>query len=389
MASIRSRVCRAQASNAAWLISASPASRVRPKIAPREAGEGGRQHHAVVLACGHRQRLDRLRPAGDAELFVDPLDRRPGDEDRALQRIGRPPVHPRRHGGEQPGAGHRRRLPGVDQHETAGAVGGLHLARPDAPLAHQRRLLVAGHAADGDRAAQDLGVRLAEFSRTIENLRQDIQGNIQQLAHFRRPFLAADVEDQGARGVGRVGGVDAPAGQLPDHPAVDGPRQQLAGLGRRPGARHMVQQPGDLGAGEVGIEQQSGDLGHPPLVAALAQPLAGVGRTPVLPDHGLVDRLAARLVPDHHRLALVGDADGGHLLHAPAGFLDRLAQHGDTGLVDLLGVMLDPAVVRIGLRQRSPRLGQRLALGVEQDGAGAGGALVEREQQRFGHAGSP
>ncbi len=98
-----------------------------------------------------------------------------------------------------------------------------------------------------------------------------------------------------------------------------------------------------------------------------------------------MDRAAALSVPDHHRLALVGQADGRDVGKLAARRLDRLAQHLDAGREDLPGVMLDPAVGGIGLRQRPSGGGQGLACGVEQDGAGRGGALVEGEQQWLGH----
>ncbi len=114
-------------------------------------------------------------------------------------------------------------------------------------------------------------------------------------------------------GVGGVGGVHAAAGQPPEQEAVDGAEQQLAAL--RPRARapaHVVEQPGDLGAGEIGVEQQAGLGGDVPARAPSAfSCCAGVGGAPVLPDDGAVDRLAGRAVPDDRGLALVGDADGG------------------------------------------------------------------------------
>src|SRR3546814_2669028 len=52
------------------------------------------------------------------------------------------------------------------------------------------------------------------------------------------------------------------AGQPPQQEAVDGAEGELATLGALPCARHVVEQPGDLGAGEVGVEQQAGALAH-------------------------------------------------------------------------------------------------------------------------------
>ena len=47
------------------------------------------------------------------------------------------------------------------------------------------------------------------------------------------PVLAVDVEEHGARCVGRVGGVDRAAGQAPEQEPVDRAERQLAALGGR------------------------------------------------------------------------------------------------------------------------------------------------------------
>ena len=72
------------------------------------------------------------------------------------------------------------------------------------------------------------------------------------------PAPLADVVEQRPRGVGGVGHVDAAAAQPPRHPAVDGAEGELASLGALAHAGHVVEQPVQLGAGEVGIEQQPG-----------------------------------------------------------------------------------------------------------------------------------
>ena len=48
------------------------------------------------------------------------------------------------------------------------------------------------------------------------------------------------------------------AGELPDEPGVDGAEGEFAALGARPRAGHVVEQPGELGAGEIGVEHQPG-----------------------------------------------------------------------------------------------------------------------------------
>ena len=73
-----------------------------------------------------------------------------------------------------------------------------------------------------------------------------------------------DIEQQRARGIGGVGCVHLAAGQPPEQKTVDGAESEPAGLGERARAFHMLEQPGDLGGGEIGIEQQAG-LGELPL----------------------------------------------------------------------------------------------------------------------------
>ncbi len=362
-----------------------PGPRVPPGRA--EAGEGRNQHHPVIGPGGLGQPLDARRAALHPQLLAEPLDRRPGDEDRALQGIGRPAAHPGRHGGQQAGLRHRPGRAGVEQHEAAGAVGGLHLAGRHAPLAHQGALLVADHAADRHGRAQDLRQGLAEVAGGVAHLGQQRVRHAEQRQHGGRPGLELDVEQQSPRRVGGVRGVDRAAGQPPDHPRIDGAAKELAPFGPRPRALDVIQHPGDLGGREIGVQQQARDLGH--FRFRRTQPRTYVRRAAVLPDDGGVDGPAGRPVPDHHRLALVGEADGGDLRHGPAGGLDHLAHHLDAGLVDLLGVVLDPAVGRIGLAQGPLGCPQWPSAPIEEDRAGAGRALVQSEQQRLGHASLP
>ena len=97
-----------------------------------------------------------------------------------------------------------------------------------------------------------------------------------------------------------------------------------------------------------------------------------------------VDGLAGVAVPDDGGLALVGDADGGHL--GPAGHVrQRGAGAGELGAPDLGRVVLHPAGARevlgdLALVRRDGGAGL-----VEDDGTGRGGALVEG--QDVGHGG--
>ena len=47
-------------------------------------------------------------------------------------------------------------------------------------------------------------------------------------------------------------------GQVPDEPGVDVAEQQFAILGAAAGVRNMIQNPADLAAGKVGIDDEAG-----------------------------------------------------------------------------------------------------------------------------------
>ncbi len=102
-------------------------------------------------------------------------------------------------------------------------------------------------------------------------------------------------------------------------------------------------------------------------------------RAPVLPDDGAVDGPAARPVPDHRRLALVGDADGGDLARRGAGLVERLAAGRERRLPQVLRLVLHPARGREVLRELALRHGGDGGVGPEEDGPRGGGALVDGE----------
>ena len=181
---------------------------------------------------------------------------------------------------------------GVEHRKAAGAVGRLHHARLEAGLADGRRLLVAGHAANGDGRAEQLGLGRAELGGVVAHLRQQRARHAEDLQQLVVPGAGADIEQQRARGVGRVGRVHAPAGQPPQQEGIDGAEGELAALGARARAGDVVEHPGDLGRREIRVEPQPGLRDDRRLVARRAQRLADVGGAPVLPDDGVVDRLA-------------------------------------------------------------------------------------------------
>src|SRR5205807_9188817 len=123
------------------------------------------------------------------------------------------------------------------------------------------------------------------------------------------PDVRRNVVKRGARRIGGVGRVPAATRRPPQKKAVDRAEGQLAALRSAPGARHVIENPGDLGGGEIGVEQEPRLAPHW-LLGAGGFERGTVGRgAPVLPDDGAGNRLAARALPDHRRLALVGDAE--------------------------------------------------------------------------------
>src|SRR5207253_2401606 len=129
--------------------------------------------------------------------------------------------------------------------------------------------------------------------------------------HRLVPSNRADVEEEGARGIGGVGRVDAAPGEVPQEPRVDGAEGQLAAPGAlaRPG--HRVEYPADLRPGEVGIEHEPRARPDRRLDPVRPEPLAELGGTPALPHDGRVDGTTRGPIPDDRRLPLVRDPDRG------------------------------------------------------------------------------
>ena len=108
-----------------------------------------------------------------------------------------------------------------------------------------------------------------------------------------------------------------------------------------------------------------------------AQRVTELRAAPVLPDDRIVDHGAGLAIPQHRRLALIGDADRRHCHLGPLGD-DLAAQAYDIG-PDLLRIVLHPSVLRKNLAMRRLGRRQRATARVEQHRAGAGSALIDRQ----------
>ena len=346
-------------------------------IGRAQSRKGGHQIDAAggIHLLGIVFRISGL--ADEAHLVAQPLDDGAAHKDRTLQCVLHLTAEADGDGGDKAVLALTGRPARVHEQETAGAVGVFGVPRLEAALAEQGGLLVAGDPGNGHVDA--LNVAVAVDLAGIAHLGQHGAGNAQLPQQPLVPLEGVDVVEHGARGVGVVCGVYRAVGQLPQQPGVHGAEQQISALCFFPGAGYVVQNPLDLGGGEVGVQHQSGGfsyvVGKSPLTQLVAQ---GRGAA-ALPDDSVVYGLACGFVPDHRGLALIGDADGGDVRHVDAAGGNGL--HHDAVLtgVDLHGIMLYPAALGVVLGEFLLRHGDDVLLVVEQNGAAAGGSLIQRE----------
>ncbi len=191
-----------------------------------------------------------------------------------------------------------------------------------------------------------------------------------------------DVEEHRARRITRIGHVAS--AKLEDEPGIDRAEGQFAALRTLTCTLDVVERPLHLGAGKIGIENEAGLLLDCVGVAGFTQCVADRRGAAVLPDDGAGNRFTRLAVPQHRGFALVGDADGGDVLGRQSFVMQGLLRHGELRLPDFVGVVLDPARMGEMLGEFLLRDAGDGAIPVEQDGARAGGALVQG-QDVLGH----
>ena len=271
-------------------------------------------------------------------------------------------------------------MTGVHEEEAPGAISVFNHTRLEAGLSKEGGVLVAGDTADADAIQFGYSGHRADDSARGNDAGQQGGGDAEHLQQGGIPLARMNVHEEGAGGVGDIGHVQRTTGEIPKQPSIDGSKAEFPLFGAVPGVWNVIENPCQLGAGKIRIQEEARFRADFGLQTVLFEFLALGGGAPVLPDDGWMDGLAARSFPDHCGFPLVGDADRSDIGGLQTRFAERL--HGDTalGLPDFDRVMLDPSRLRIGLPEGFLRDAHRLAPVIEDDGAGAGGPLVKCEQ---------
>src|SRR5579862_822115 len=143
--------------------------------------------------------------------------------------------------------------------------------------------------------------------------------------------------------------MNAALGQLPDEPGIDRAEREFAGFGDGARARNILQKPGDLAGREVRIDEEAGTLLDKRTAAIVAKAVAEIGGAAILPDDRVVNGLSCFSIPEDRRLALIGNSDRGDVAGLGSSLRDRVERHRDLRRSDLLGIVFDPAGLRIDL----------------------------------------
>ena len=251
----------------------------------------------------------------------------------------------------------------------------------DAALTEQRRLLITRRAADRNAGqlfqTRHMRVESAVLLRVGNRLREHTHRDMQRRAKLGVPLQCMYVEEHGARGVAVVGHVRPAAGQIPDEPCIHRAEKKLAPLGAFSRAGNVIENPAQLCAGEVGVDQKPGLFADLLFPAVPPQLLAQRRRAAALPYDGVVYGATRLLFPDDRRFALVGDADGGDVRRREPARAERLRERFKLRIEDRHRIMLDPAGLRIDLGERVLRERNHAPVLVKNDGAGACRPLVK------------
>ena len=342
-----------------------------------QAGKGRNHKAAVGVFDLHGHVLRVGGGFNKPQLVPEPLDSGTGHEDGAFQRIADLTVQAPGNGGHQTVAGENGLVAGVHQQEGTGAVCNLGITGVETGLAEEGGLLVAGSAGNGNGGTEKQGIGYAVAAGRGHGLGQHGSGDVHEGKDLFIPGKGVDVKEHGPGGVGVVRHMDLTAGELPDQPGFHCAEEQLAVVRLFPGAGNVFQNPADLGAGEVGIDDQTG-LAADGVHQSPGGEFVAVGGSPAaLPDDGIVHRAAGELVPHDGGFSLIGDADGGDVRSGGTDIGQSLPGNLQLGRPDLVCVVLNPAGLGEDLGKFLLGYGTDLTGFVKQNAAVGGGAGIQ------------
>ena len=321
-----------------------------PRLGPPPRARRCRPARAAPGRPPSRRPRARARPA--------PAGRRPRPAPGTATRASRPPRTRRRrartpvrpsmrpgHGGQQAAGGLRHLVAHVGEHEDARCRRWPSPApAPRSPTPASAACWSTTCAAQRQLDRPARGGAACPSSPALSRTSGSTSGGTPNRSHSHgsKPGVPRRVQlgARGRRGVGGEAGAEPVAQER-----VDGAHAQRAGLAR---ARHglvVLQQPRQLGRGEVGVEGQPAALAGPPPRGPTRRSSTSCERLSCQTTIGR-ERRPALGVPGQHRLALVVEPAGHHLARAhPSSSSATAVDHGGQ---HLLAVLLDPARPRDG-----------------------------------------
>ena len=179
--------------------------------------------------------------------------------------------------------------------------------------------------------------------------------------------------------------MDLSPGEAPHQPRLHGPEEDVATLRPVPGAGHVLENPSQLGPGEVGVHLEP-RLGQNGLPETAIPELLTEGMGPaVLPHDRVAQRLPRARVPDDGGLPLVGYAHGDALTGIYARPRQAVAYDAHAGIPDLGRIVLHHPRTRVDLPQGPLGHREDLSPTAEQHAADARCPGVQGEDES-GHA---
>ena len=169
--------------------------------------------------------------------------------------------------------------------------------------------------------------------------------------------------------------------EFPNQPCLHGSEEKLAPFGALPHPLDMVENPRKLGCRKIGVQHKPGLLTDS--VRMRRKTVTVIDGPAALPHDGAIHRATGLAVPYNRRLTLVRDSDGVNLLRRDSGLAHRLNRNAELRRPKFHRIVLNPARLRIILRNLLLRDAHNLAVMIENDSPLRCGSRIERHDKLF------